>query len=128
MALPLTVIDTTVLVDLLRGHRAAVAYLTGLERRLVASEVTRVEILRGLRAGEREAAERSFRALRWVSVDEPISRRAGELGRRWRRSHGPLALADLVIAATAQELEAELATANVRHFPMFTGLVPAYPA
>jgi predicted nucleic acid-binding protein len=33
---------------------------------------------------------------------------------------------DLVIAATALELGAMLATANVRHFPMFAGLTPPY--
>jgi predicted nucleic acid-binding protein len=32
MALPLIVLDTTVLIDLLRGHRPARDYLLGLER------------------------------------------------------------------------------------------------
>jgi predicted nucleic acid-binding protein len=126
MALPLTVIDTTVLVDLLRGLPGAATYLKGLERRLVASEVTRIEILRGLRAAERDAAERAFRALRWVGVDEAIARRAGMLGRRWRASHAGIALADLVVASTALELGAELATSNVRHYPMFPDLRPPY--
>ncbi len=126
MALALTVLDTTVLIDLLRGHAPARDYLAGLERRLVCSEVTRTEIIQGLRSNERDAAERAFAVVRWVSVDESIARRAGALGRRWRRSHRSLALADLVIAATAQELGAELATSNVRHFPMFTGLSAPY--
>jgi predicted nucleic acid-binding protein len=33
---------------------------------------------------------------------------------------------DFVIAATAQLLEADLATANVRHYPMFAGLGAPY--
>lgn len=126
MALSLTVPDTTVLIDHLRGLPAAGAYLQGLDRILVASEVTRIEILTGLRSAERDAAERLFRALRWVPVDESIARRAGALARQWRRSHG-LSLADVIIAATAQELDAELATSNVRHFPMFPGLEAPYP-
>lgn len=126
MALALTVLDTTVLIDLLRGHAPARDYLAGLERRLVCSEVTRTEIIQGLRSNERGAAERAFGVVRWVSVDESIARRAGALGRRWRRSHRSLALADLVIAATAQELGAELATSNLRHFPMFPGLSAPY--
>ncbi len=126
MALPLTVVDTTVLVDLLRGSAAARDYLAGLDRRLVCSEVTRIEILRGLRSGERESAERAFSAVRWIGVDEGIARRAGELGRRWGPSHTGLGLADLVVAATALELGAELATANVRHYPMFGNLAPPY--
>ncbi len=126
MALALTVLDTTVLIDLLRGHAPARDYLAGHERRLVCSEVTRAEIIQGLRSNERDAAERAFAVVRWVAVDESISRRAGALGRRWRRGHRSLALADLVIAATAQELGAELATSNVRHFPMFAGLRAPY--
>ena len=127
MALPLTVLDTSVVIDLLRGNPAAGAYLLGLERRLVASEVTRVEIVRGLRSGERDSAERAFRTLLWIPVDEDVARRAGELGRKWRRSHSGIGLADLIIAATAKELGAELATANVRHFPMFPNLQAPYP-
>jgi hypothetical protein len=62
---------------------------------------------------------------RWparADVDERIACRAGELGRRYRRSHPGLALADLLIAATALELAQPLATLNVRHFPMFPRL------
>jgi predicted nucleic acid-binding protein len=126
VALPLTVIDTTVIIDVLRGSRGALAWAEDLDRRLVASEVSRVEVLRGLRSGERAPAERLFGGLRWSGLSEPIARRAGELGRRWRRSHRSIALADLVIAATALELDAELATSNIRHYPMFPGLRPPY--
>ena len=126
MALPLTVVDTTVIVDLLRGSEAAGAWAAAVEGRLMASEVTRVEILRGLRSRERSAAERLFVALRWADVDASISRRAGELGRRWRRSHHSIGLADLIIASTAIEFEAELVTRNVRHFPMIPDLAPPY--
>ena len=37
-----------------------------------------------------------------------------------------LSTPDLVIAATALALGAQLATSNPRHFPMFTGLTPPY--
>lgn len=126
MALPLTVLDTTVLIDLLRGHGPARDYLAGLQRRLVCSEVTRTEIIQGLRPGERDAMDRAFRVVRWIGVDESIARRAGALGRHWQRSQRGLGLADLLIAATTQELGAELATSNVRHFPMFSGLRAPY--
>ena len=90
------------------------------------SEVTRAEILQGLRSSERDRAEALFVVLHWTDVDEKIARRAGELGRRYRRSHPGLALADLLIAATALELDQPLATANTRHFPMFARLRPPY--
>jgi predicted nucleic acid-binding protein len=126
MALPLTVVDTTVPIDVLRGLPGAKTWAGSLERRLVASEVTRAELIRGLRSSERGAAERLFAGLRWVGVTESIARRAGELGRTWRTSHPGIATIDLIIAATALELDAELATANVRHFPMFPDLKPPY--
>ena len=121
-------VDTSILIDLLRGHPAARDYLRGLEDPPLASEVTRVEILRGLRAAERDPTERLFDTLRWASVDEVIARRAGELGRRWERHRPGIALADLIIAATAEHLGADLVTTNVRHFPMFPALVPPYRA
>lgn len=126
MALPLTVIDNTVIIDILRGHEPALAWTTSVQRRLVASEVTRIEIIRRLRSRERAAAERAFAGLRWIDVGETIARRAGDLGREWRRSHHSISLADLVIASTAIELEADLATSNVRHFPMFSDLKSPY--
>jgi len=119
------VLDTTVLIDVLRGHRAALEYVRSIDETPACSEITRVEILRGVRHREREAVERLMQALRWVPVDEQIARRAGILGRTWRRSHA-LASADLVIGATALELSADLATSNIRHYPMFEDLRPPY--
>lgn len=119
------VLDTTVLIDLLRGNRAALAYLRSLTDVPACSEVTRVEVMRGIRAPERGATEALMRAVRWIGLDEEIARRAGALGRTWRRSH-LLATTDLVVAATAQEFGAHLATSNINHFPMFDGLVPPY--
>ena len=118
------VLDTTVLIDVLRGVRAAFEYLVGVDDP-VCSEVTRVEVLRGIRRRERDAVEDLMRAMTWMPVDQLVARRAGELGRRWYRSHS-LSTADLVVAATAMQLGADLATSNVRHFPMFGGLTPPY--
>lgn len=121
----MVVLDTTVLIDLLRGNPAALAFLQSLDEVPACSEVTRVEVMRGVRHREREATERLMRSLRWIGLDEQIARRAGMLGRTWRRSH-LLATPDLIIAATAQELGADLATSNTRHYPMFDALEPPY--
>lgn len=120
------VVDTSVLIDVLRGSRRAATWLAGLDELPACSEISRTEVLRGVRSAERSATERLLQALRWIPVDEAVSRRAGELGREHRRSHVGIATADLIIAATAQLLGAELATGNVRHFPMFAGLAPPY--
>jgi hypothetical protein len=120
------VLDTTVLIDVLRGDERAVDYLLTFEQVPLCSEVTRIEALRGLRSDERRSAERLFQQLRWVPVDEAIARAAGELGRGLRRSHSSTGIADLIIAATAEQLDLPLTTTNVRHFPMFKGLRPPY--
>jgi predicted nucleic acid-binding protein len=86
----------------------------------------RTEVIRGLRSGERRGAEALFSVLDWVPVTEPVSRLAGDLGRQYRRSHRRIGPADLIVGATAQWLSAELATHNVKHFPMFPGLRPPY--
>jgi predicted nucleic acid-binding protein len=120
------VFDTSILIDILRNDPAALSYVRSVQDVPACSEVTRVEVLRGLRTAERTSAEQLFQAIGWVSVDEPISRRAGELGRRWDRHRPGISVADLIVAATVEQLDAELATANVRHFPMFEGLQQPY--
>jgi len=120
------VLDATVLIDVLRGDPSAVAYADSLDSIPVCSEVTRIEIVRGLRSEERRSAERLFAAIEWMALDEVIARGAGELGRRWRKTHPGIGVADLTVAATADELRTTVATANVRHFPMFPDLEPPY--
>jgi predicted nucleic acid-binding protein len=123
-----TLLDTSVVIDVLRGFPAALAFARSLEETPACSEITRVEVLRGLRSSERRPTERLFDTLRWIGVDEAIARRAGDMGREWRRSHAGIATADLLIAATAEELDVKLATLNVKHFPMFRGLRAPYRA
>ena len=120
------VLDTSVLVDHLRASTPATEYLAGLEGRPACSEISRIEVLQGLRSAERQAAARLFAVIEWVPVTEVIARRAGELGRKWRRSHPGIGVADLAIAATAEQLAATLATQNLKHFPMFKGLRAPY--
>lgn len=122
----ITVVDTSVIIDILRGLSAAVDYVERLEDVPACSEITRVEVIRGLRTAERVPAERLFQQLRWVAVDESIARRAGDFGRTWRKSHPGISSPDLVVAATAEQLGADLATCNLGHFPMFHRLHPPY--
>jgi predicted nucleic acid-binding protein len=120
------VLDTSVLVDHLRASTPATEYLAGLDAQPSCSEISRIEVIQGLRSPERRAANRLFALIAWVPVSEDVARRAGELGRRWRRSHPGIGVADLAIAATAEAIGADLATRNVKHFPMFKGLRAPY--
>ena len=120
------VLDTTILIDHLRGSSAAGAYLGSLADRPACSEVTRIEVITGLRSADLRSAEVLFALIEWVPLEESIARRAGDLGRRFRASHSGIDAADLAVAGTAQHLGAALATGNVKHFPMFPGLTAPY--
>lgn len=91
-----------------------------------ASELTRFELLTGVRPAEVDALEGFFWVLEWVPVTEDISRRAGAFARTFRRSHTGIGAVDYLIAGTASALGADLLTSNVRHFPMLEGLRPPY--
>jgi predicted nucleic acid-binding protein len=121
-------VDTSVIIDYLRGDLRAEEVLES-HRSLAplhASEITRLEVLAGMRPNE-EGGTRSFLSIFvWHPVDTLIAERAGEIGRRWLASHRAIDSADLAIAATAMITGCELLTCNVKHFPMFAGLKKPY--
>ena len=121
-------IDTDVLIAHLRGVTAAHAWLRENAERdsLAISALTIVEITSGMRSAERAPVHRLLSAIPAIPVSELISFRAGEWGREYRRSHQGVSSVDLVIAATADTVGAELATLNVKHFPMFPGLAAPF--
>jgi predicted nucleic acid-binding protein len=121
-------VDTSVLIDYLRGHDGAAGVL---ERERAAgplhgSEITRLEVLAGMRDNEVLPTVSLLSTLRWHPVDAQIAEKAGELGRTWLSSHRGIDSADLAIAATALLLDARLLTLNVGHFPMFPRLDRPY--
>ena len=122
-----TVFDSTVLIAHLRGDERATALLIARprEERLV-SVVSRVEIEGGMRSAERADVARLFGVVTMVPVSDAIAQRAGAHLRAHRRSHQGIDLADYLIAATVDVHDAVLATLNVKHFPMFEGLRPAF--
>ncbi len=93
---------------------------------LHASEITRLEILSGMRPHEEGATRSLLNTLLWHPVDADVSEEAGALGRQWLPSHHTIDSADLAIAATAIRHGSRLLTRNVRHFPMFTDLRQPY--
>lgn len=123
------VCDTSVLVDLLRGDPRAVALLearAGDGDELWGVVVIRSEVLSGMRSHERAATHALLDSLQWLDIDVEVADRAGELARRYRRRHAGIELPDYLVAAGTELLGASLLTQNVRHFPMFPGLAPAY--
>ena len=72
-------LDTDVLIDFLRGHAPAVAWMQALQQQPMVSVITLAELRAGMRAGEEAALERLFDALIKLPVDEQIARHAGDL-------------------------------------------------
>jgi len=114
-------LDTTVLIDVLRGRPGAVERLGALRQHGGTPFTTPInveEIHRGLRDSERTAAVRLFDGLRIA----PIGRLQGVQAGDWRRDHASsgvtLAQADCMIAAVAVAIGVPLATGNPNHFPM----------
>lgn len=118
-------VDSTLVIDVTRGVPAAIEWVDQQAGLLAASEVTRSEVLQGMRSAERARVAAALDSLQWFPVDERVSTRAGELGREYRASHH-LGIADLLVAATALEHGLELVTSNVKHFPMVDGLSAPY--
>lgn len=114
-------LDTTVLIDVLRGRPEAT-------RRLLANraggEVPWVcainveEVWRGVPPREEAVVARLFDGLRIA----PLGRREGERAGAWRRDFArrgvTLPQADCLVAAAALRLGARLATGNAKDFPM----------
>jgi predicted nucleic acid-binding protein len=121
-------VDSDVLITHLRGVAAARDWLVDARKDgpLAISVVTVAELIGGMRSGERREVWRLLGAFRVEPVTEIIARRAGDMIRRYRCSHNRIGLGDYLIAATADVKGLQLATLNVRHFPMFEHLQPPF--
>ncbi|MFN0153298.1 MAG: type II toxin-antitoxin system VapC family toxin [Gaiella sp.] len=121
-------LDTSIAVDVLRGRTEAVELVTRLvvSDDIVASELTRFELLAGARPKELDDLEAFCSALRWLPVDSDVARTAGALARRYRKAFSGIDDIDYLIAASALVVDADLLTTNVRHYPMLKGLAAPY--
>ena len=122
-------VDSDVLIAHLRGEPGARDWMLQARRAtgpLATSVVSVVEVAGGMRSQERLEVGRLFASLRTFPANDRIAWRAAELMRTHRRSHIGIGLGDYLVAATAQIEGCELATLNVRHFPMFPGLQPPF--
>jgi predicted nucleic acid-binding protein len=122
-------LDTSVLIDHLRGNRAAHQALAAAVddgERLAASVVVKVEVLAGMRPAEERKTRQLLDALDWIPVDDDIAERAGLLANRYLPSHPGVDPVDYIIAATVELHSAVLWTRNLEHFPMFPDLEPPY--
>jgi predicted nucleic acid-binding protein len=125
----IVLLDSTVLIDHLRGRPAA----ERVERLAEAGDIAATtavnveEIVRGLRPTEAASAEALFAGL----VILPLGLEEGHQAGKWRREFAArgitLSQADCLIAAAALLAGAELATGNPADFPMSEVRVEEWP-
>jgi predicted nucleic acid-binding protein len=116
----LVVLDSTVLIDYLRG-RPAVARVQALRATGDVPATTSInveEVVRGLRPGELDALDALIGGLVVVSIDEPTARLAGTWRHEFAGRGITLWQADCLIAAAAHRHDARLCTGNPQDFPM----------
>jgi predicted nucleic acid-binding protein len=116
----LVLLDSTVLIDYLRG-RPAVQRVRSLRARGDTACTTPInveEVVRGLRPSEQPTADEFFAGL----VTLPIGLAEGRQAGTWRREYAArgrtLWQADCLIAASAVSYDATLVTGNPKDFPM----------
>jgi predicted nucleic acid-binding protein len=113
-------LDTTVLIDVLRGRPAADRLLALRAAQDVpwTCAINVEEVWRGLHDHEEPTARRLLDGVRLA----PLTRVEGERAGAWRRDFAArgqtLAQADCLVAAAAVSVGARLATGNTKDFPM----------
>jgi predicted nucleic acid-binding protein len=113
-------LDTTVLIDALRGRPAAERVRRLRDEATIPwiCAVNVEEVVRGAHPDEHQTVLPFLHAMRLA----PLGSSEGELAGTWRRDFArrgvTLSQADCLIAAAAMAVGARLATANPRHFPM----------
>ena len=123
-------VDTTVLIDVLKGRPRTLARYDALQPAgddPYVCAITVEEVTAGLRPSERERATLLLEGLR----EAPLGIAEGQLAGRWRRAYRrrgrTLTQADCLIAAAAVQLGARLATGNPKDFPMRDLVVENWP-
>lgn len=124
-------LDTTVLIDLLRGRAEAVRLMRALHAAGDTPYVCAInveETVRGLRADEEKSARMLMEGLRLVLLGAPEGWQAGEWRRTFAARGRTLSQAECLIAAAALSVGARLVTGNPRDFPMDGMVVEHWPA
>jgi predicted nucleic acid-binding protein len=119
-------LDTDVLMEYLRGREEATEYLEGLTFDLYVSVISVAELFAGIRGNEeKESLKQFLLAFTVLPITEKVARLGGIYRREYKPSHDT-GLSDALIAATAEENGANLATFNRRHFPMVSKITLPY--
>ena len=121
-----TLFDTCIVIDYLRQNDEAVSYIHSLQTIPRLSSLTVMELYAGIKGKrERHAIEALINHSLVLDVTHEIGVRSGLFLKQYRASHRIGAI-DALIAATAEVYHLQLATLNLKHFPMFKNLERPY--
>jgi predicted nucleic acid-binding protein len=113
--------DTDIVIEIQRGNdpqvRAKWASLVTSGEMIFYSPVVAAETWAGARTQEHPLVESFFDSLTCAPADYETGKLAGELMRKFARSHG-LEIPDALIAASSIQHRAALWTRNRKHYPM----------
>ena len=114
-------LDTTVIIDVLRNRRGRRALLADLVRAghlLSTSALNVAEIYSGIRPGEEGLTEAFLGGLEEYELGSEVARTSGKLRITWAKKGRTISLADAIVAAIAIEQGCALLTDNGKDFPM----------
>ena len=128
MTRPDLVLDSDILIEILRGRPEASQWLTSLGSQTVGiSVVTRMEILQGARdRQEQMILIAQLNRYELVFLDAGDALQALEWFEAYHLSHG-VGIMDCLIAASALRIEKPFYTFNVRHYGPFAALKAQEP-
>lgn len=79
-----------------------------------------------MRPKDEKATRELLDQIQWIEVDIELADAAGQLAAKYLKSHPRVDTVDYIVGAAAQARDADLATTNIKHFPMFTDLKKPY--
>jgi len=119
-------VDTDIFIDFLRGYNKAIAFIDKFSSQIILSPIVVAELYAGVKGnGELTVLDNFISIFHVVPLTSKIAKIGGLYKRDFGKSHG-VGLADAILAATVEVEQAKLKTLNVKHYPMFKALKPAY--
>lgn len=119
--MPDYLLDSTVVIDFLRGKKETITLIKKLFSEgssLSCCPINIIEVYTGMREKERQSTEEFLNSLEYYDLTKEIAKQAGEYRRSYRKKGITLSLPDVVIAAIAIANNLLLLTDNREHYPM----------